>query len=189
MDNTTKHISIEPYNEHYILVTYPDSNEFPNLESQINLFGGEKLPMPNADGKESLKHWLVDKTKKQEMVDLKNSLEHEKLFTGAFSSFTNQKEQTKYRRAMSDDEYSSDEDLPDLTVKNLKNMHKSPKRDKKDTPKLLITQDDLYSSESSASEHEDSDDSDFPEAKSPKNHERKYRKILKRFRSSPKNKK
>ena len=65
----------------------------PNLESQINVFGEEKLPMPNVEGKESLKYWLVDKTKKQQMVDLKNSLEHEQLFTGAFSSFTNQKEQ------------------------------------------------------------------------------------------------
>jgi len=174
MDNPLKIISIEPYNEHYILVTHPESEKFLKFETHIHSLGGEKLPDSCVENKQSMKSWLVDKTKKLQVIELKNSLDHEMLFTSAFSSFTNQKEQKKYRRAMSDDENSSDEDIDN-----------SPKK----TLKLVITQDDLYSSESSDSEHEDSDDSDFPEAKSPKNHKKRYKKILKRFSRSPKNKK
>ncbi len=156
MDKAEKNISIEPYNEHYILVT---GLEFKN---RIEALGGEFLKEVNG--------WLVNKERKKDIEELKNSISHEILFNTAASTFTSHKEQKKYHRATSDNEESSDED-------------DSPRK-----VKLRISKDDLCSSESSDS-NEDSDDSDFPEAKSPRNHEKKYKKILKRFRRSPKNKK
>ncbi len=156
MDKVEKNISIEPYNEHYILVS---GSEF---KDRIESLGGEFLKEVNG--------WLVDKNKKTEIDELKNCISHEMLFNNAASTFTSHKEQNKYHRATSDNEESSDEE-------------NSPRK-----VKLRISKADLCSSESSDSD-EDSDDSDFPEPKSPRNHEKKYKKILKRFRRSPKNKK
>ena len=156
MDKAEKNISIEPYNEHYILVT---GLEFKN---KIEALGGKFLKEVNG--------WLVDKERKKNIEELKNSISHEILFNNAATTFTSHMNQKKYHRATSDNEESSDED-------------DSPRK-----IKLILSKDVLCSSESSDSD-EDSDDSDFPVAKSPRNHERKYKKILKRFRRSPKNKK
>lgn len=166
-------LSLEPFNEHYVIV-YGNKEKYNPV---IELFQGKWYQKFNG--------WLVPKNQERKVEKLCITLTNSEKLIEIGKNVKNRKDQTKYRRATSDDEDSSspspEHQTPRKTPRKVSRKKQNLKRsgNRKQPVSLSIDANTLLMSESSDSEEEGSSDSDFPNSQSPRNYQEEFKRFLK----------